>query len=318
MAPVAPLNSDPHAPKPMEIPSLRCVLAAALSLLALPAFAADERREMRWEFPGRDVAAMGITARAGTIRYFADRRDRVEIRAIRTVKARRRELARALAEDAPVALTLDDRQVSITDKWPSMAGDEKEPPEIRVDIEVHAPPGVALRTEIESGETRVEGETSVLTVRAGSGPVRLIKQVVRRGALVAVGSGTVEIDGRMGDLAVTVGNGSVRAERLDCGGAESVVIESQTGEVRAGFRSLPRTELRIQAGTGNVFLRLPGACRATATVITANGKANSEFALPRAARTAGDTGAYLAGTIGGGGVSVRVQTGSGNATLERG
>jgi len=273
---------------------------------------------MRWEFPGRDVAALGIVARTGTIRYFADRRDRVEIRAVRTVKARRRELARALAEDSPVALTLDDRQVSLVDRWPSLAGDEKEPPEIRVEIEVHAPPGVALRTEIESGETRVEGETSVLTVRAGSGPVRLVKQVVRRAALVTVGSGSVEIDGRVGDLTVALGNGTVKAERLDAGGAESVVLESQTGEVRAGFRSLPRTELRVQTGTGHVFLRLPGSCRATATVITANGKANSEFPLPRAARTAADTGAYLAGTIGGGGVSVRVQTGSGNATLERG
>jgi hypothetical protein len=297
---------------------MKTILLLGIALAATVAHAAEERREYRWQFPSRDVAGLSIQGRIGTIRVVADRKDRMEIRATRIVRTRRRELARAFAEDSPFELSLNDRQATLSDRWPAVAGDDKDTPEIRFELEIHAPPGIALSTELEQGETRVEGETSVLTIRTGSGPVRLVKQNVRRAAVVSVASGSVEVDGQFGGLTVSLGNGQLRADRIDAGAAESVVLESQTGELRAAFRSLPRTELRVQTGTGNATLKIPGSARATATVITANGKAQSEFNIPRAAKAAGDTGAYLTGTIGGGGVGIKLQTGSGNVALERG
>lgn len=293
-------------------------LLACLFLWSAGARAAEEKREYRWEFPARDVVSLMATVKIGAIRVITDRKDRVEVRATRTVRARRRELARALAEDAPIDVALQDRRVTLDDRWPTLAGDEKEPPEIRLEVEIHAPPGIGLRTGLDQGETRVEGEVSLLTVRGGSGAVRLTKQKIRRSALVALDAGSVEIEGQVADLTISIGTGTLKAEKLEAGGAESVVLQSQAGEMRASFKSLPRRELRLQTGTGHATLRIPGSARATATVITASGKASSDFPLPRAARSDGDTGGYLAGSIGGGGVSVKVQTGAGNATLERG
>jgi hypothetical protein len=295
------------------------ILTLLILLVAIgTAHAAEERREYRWQFPARDVAGISVEGKIGNIRVVADRKDRLEIRAVRIVRAKRRELVRALVEDSAFPMELRDREIRLVDRWPSLAGDEKDVPEIRFELEIHAPAGIALDTRLEQGETRIEGATSVLTVRTGSGAVRLSKQDVSRNAVVSVAAGMVEIDGRFGGLTVAVGNGQLRAERIDAGGAESVVLESSTGELRAAFRSLPRTELRVQTGTGNATLKIPGSARATATVITANGKAHSDFKIPRATSNPGDTGAYLTGTIGGGGVGVKLQTGSGNVSLERG
>lgn len=279
--------------------------------------AAEEKREYKWTFPARDVVSMMVKVRIGTIRIETDRKDRVEIRATRIVRTRRKELARALVEDSRTVVGLQDRRVTLEDLWPTIAGDEKEPPEVRLEVEIHGPPGMGLRTEIDQGETRISGETSLLTVRSGNGGVRLQKQKIRRSALIAVDSGSVEIEGQVNDLTISIGTGTLKAEKIEAGGAESVILQGQSGEMRAAFKSLPRRELRLQTGAGNVTMWIPGSARATATVITANGKASSAFSLPRAARTASDTGAYLAGSIGGGGVSVKVQTGSGNAVLER-
>jgi len=291
-----------------------------MGLLALPsvALAAEERREYRWQFPSRDVVGITVEGKIGSIRVITDRKDRLEIRAVRIVRTKRSQLARALVEDSEFPMVLRDREITLSDRWPTLSGDEKDTPDIRFELEIHAPAGIALSTRLEQGETRIEGETSLLTVRTGSGAVRLSKQVVSRSALVSVSSGNIEIDGKFGGLTVAVGNGQLRADRIEAGAAESVVLESATGELRASFKSLPRTELRVQTGTGNAILRIPGSARATATVITANGKAHSDFNIPRATSNPGDTGAYLTGTIGGGGVGVKLQTGSGNVSLERG
>lgn len=279
--------------------------------------AVEEKRELKWQFPARDVLSLFLQVRVGQIVVIADSRDTVQIRATRLVRARKREVARALLEDSQVKVDLQDRRVTLEDVLPGAGADPKEMPEVELRLEVHVPPGISLRTSLDVGETRVVGETSLLTVKAGNGPVRLQRQKIRRSGAVAVDVGSVEIDGEVGDLAVSLGSGPIRGDRLTASAAETLIFQTQVGEVRVSLRSLPRRELRLLSGNGLVVARIPGNARAVATVLSATGKARSDFALPAASRAIGETGGTLAGNIGGGGTTIRVQTGVGDAALER-
>lgn len=295
-------------------------LAVFVALLA-PARgqAAEERRDLSWDFPAQG-APVNLAVRVGDIRIFADAKDRIKVRATRVVRAADREQARRTIEETPVRVQLRDLGIVLTDIVPDRLrrGGRQDAPQVELKVEVHLPPGGAVLSKIDVGDTRVEGAVELLDLRTGNGKVRLERLKVQRSAQISVGVGDIEIAGAAGDLTVAAGTGSIRAERLEAAGTRAVGLRAKVGDITASFLSLPTVELKAIAETGTVRIAIPRRSRGEVVVTTASGTVRSDFTLGVRPKAVGDVGGTLYGPIGGGsGTRIRVQSGIGDAILSR-
>ena len=279
---------------------------------------AEEKREMPWLYPARSVQSIKLAVQVGEIRLQVNNGAKtLSMKTTRIVRAKRREIARALLDDSQELVEFGDRTVTLTDRLPSYAIDAKEEADVRLIIEITAPPGLTVSTSIIQGETNLQGDFAYITCRSESGPVRLKEQKIRKSAVVTVGTGNVEMDGTVGDLTISVNSGDIKCDRITLIDASQCTLQTQRGILKAVFTKLPKTELLCQSGSGDVTVQVPGNSKMLATVLTANGKARCAWNIPKSNRALGDTGAVYAGLVNGGGTTVQIQTAVGNATLDK-
>lgn len=304
------------------MPSLsRSLLALSLLLYATTAHATEERKEYKWEFPTLGISGISIKAFVGSIRIDSNRKDQVQIRAIRTVRAKDKNTTQLTLKDTPLTCNNEGGVLVLEDIVPEHLRRERfveDAPEVELELIVNLPPGMRLSTSLMVGETRISGEAAALTVKSGYGAVRLDNMKVKGGSVIGLDTGDLELSGTFNDLQATLKVGSVKAT-LDAVQANRVALQTQVGGIVALLRAAPKQSLSASASVGNVLLKVPGNTKGDATVSSQTGKFRSDFSLTRRPRSVGDTGGLLTGTLGRGGtVQIKVTSGVGDAILERG
>lgn len=299
-------------------------IAVLLTLLAVALGAhasVEERRELKWEFPSPGVTSFVAKAVVGSIRIETDRKNGISIRAIRTVRATDKNQLQVTLKDTPVNCQNDNGVIVLEDVIPDYLRAERftlDAPDVELELEVHLPSNLKVSTSLAVGPTQINGELESLTIKSGYGLVKLENLKVKNGTILLLETGDLDISGVVNDLQGSTKVGSIRAS-LEAGLANRVSLQTQVGSITSQFKSLPKIDLSVAASVGAVQLKVPGSLKGDATVSVQTGKATSAFNLTRRPHSVGDTGSLLTGSIGKGmGVTLKLSTGVGDASLEKG
>lgn len=213
---------------------------------------------------------------------------------------------------------------------------------ISISYEVIVPAETELRVESGSGNQRVEGIRGPLEVSAGSGDLKISEIGDRVHA--ETGSGDIEIDRVKGNVHAKTGSGSIRADEI------AGAFEADTGSGHISLQQTAPGSVRVDTGSGGMELRgVRGSLNAKAGsgTIEAEGsptgawnlhtgsgavqlKIPSDASFDLAAHTSsgsisveqphtvqGSIGRKeIRGRVGGGGVPVEVETGSGDIQIQ--
>ena len=213
---------------------------------------------------------------------------------------------------------------------------------ISISYELVVPATTELKASSGSGSQTISGISGTLEASTGSGSLKIsdIGSSVR----AHTGSGSVDIDGAKGSVYARTGSGSIHARDVaggfdgETGSGHLTLEQSAPGSVRAetGSGGLElhnvRGSLQAQAGSGSikadgeatggwtvhtgsgsVQLRLPQDASFDLNAHTGSGSIN----LSHPVTVQGTIGRKeVRGKVGGGGVPVEVQTGSGNIAID--
>jgi DUF4097 and DUF4098 domain-containing protein YvlB len=179
----------------------------------------------------------------------------------------------------------------------------------RADFTVEVPAGVLLAASSGTGDVDVSGATASVRASTGNGDVQVGPGAGEVHA--SSGNGSIQVQGARGAVRASSGNG-----RIDVAtSAGPVTASSGNGDIRVSMASLRSAgDLTFSSGNGDITLRLPSDFGAELQASTGSGSVRSDFEV----RTTGRITAHrLNGTIGRGGRSLRISTGSGSISLER-
>jgi DUF4097 and DUF4098 domain-containing protein YvlB len=213
---------------------------------------------------------------------------------------------------------------------------------ISISYDVVVPPSTELRSNTGSGNQEISGVSGSLEANTGSGSLKIssIGSSVRAHS----GSGDIEIDGTGGSVLVRTGSGSIHATGVaggfdgETGSGHLTLEQTAPGSVRAetgsGGLDLHNVHGSLQAqagsgsihadgeatggwmvhtGSGSVELRLPQNASFDLDAHTSSGSIN----LHHPVTAEGELGKKdVHGKVGGGGVPVSVQTGSGSIEIQ--
>jgi Putative adhesin len=213
---------------------------------------------------------------------------------------------------------------------------------LSISYDVVVPTSTQLRSSTGSGSQEISGISGSLEASTGSGSLKVssIGSSVRAHS----GSGNIDVDGAGGSVLVRAGSGSIHATGVaggfdgETGSGHLTLEQTAPGSVRAetgsGGLDLHNVHgsLQAQAGSGNikaegeatggwvvhtgsgsVELRLPQNASFDLDAHTGSGSIN----LSHPVTVQGSIGKKeVRGKVGGGGVPVEVQTGSGNIEIE--
>lgn len=213
---------------------------------------------------------------------------------------------------------------------------------ISISYELTVPSDTQLHSHTGSGNQRIEGIRGPIEIDSGSGDLKLstIGATVRAGA----GSGNIDISGVKGNVRAKTGSGTVRATNVAGGfegstGSGNLILEqtapgavrAETGsgdvelrgvhgslEARAGSGTVradgePTGGWTVHTGSGTVQLKFPSNASFDLVAHTGSGS----ISLDHPITVQGSIGRKeVRGKVGGGGVPVEVQTGSGNIEIQ--
>ncbi len=313
-------------------------IATLLCLQALPAAAATEGSFQR-TLPVTGPVRMDLTTGSGDVRVRAGNSNQVQIsghiRASEWFAGNVEEKIRRLEANPPIQQSGNDIRIGHIDD-----------PELRHNIsisyEVTVPAETELRVETGSGNQTVEGIRGPLEVNAGSGGLKISEIGDRVHA--ETGSGDIEIDRVKGNVHAKTGSGSIRAEEVaggfeaDSGSGHITLHQTAPGSVRvdtgsggmdlrgvrgsldakAGSGTIeaegsPTGAWNVHTGSGTVQLKIPSDAAFDLAAHTRSGSISVE--QPHAVQ--GSIGRKeIRGRVGGGGVPVEVETGSGDIQIQ--
>jgi hypothetical protein len=169
--------------------------------------------------------------------------------------------------------------------------------------------------------------SSNLTAKTSDGSIALLKLSGR--VSLETGDGSVRAEEVTGDLRVRSGDGSVTARSIDGradirtedgsvaldGRLTAVQLETGDGSARLTARSgsAMDADWEVRTGDGSVNVELPGGFNAVLDAHTGNGTVHAEGLA--ATGSAGRDKHTVRGTLGGGGKSLRLQSGDGSITV---
>lgn len=164
-----------------------------------------------------------------------------------------------------------------------------------------------LNIDTGSGGVEVVGMDGDLEVDTGSGSVR-VSDVTGDAIGIDTGSGRVEADALAARrIVIDTGSGSIRLRRSF---ARDIVLDTGSGSVEADLVT-DVDRLVVDTGSGSVTVRLPAELSARLEIDTGSGGIHTDFPV-MVTRRARDR---LHGTIGEGGGTIRIDTGSGSVRL---
>lgn len=212
---------------------------------------------------------------------------------------------------------------------------------ISISYDVTVPAETELRVESGSGNQRVEGIRGPLQVSAGSGGLNI--STIGDRVHAETGSGDIEIDRVQGNVRAKTGSGSIRADEIagafeaDTGSGHITLQQTAPGSVRvdtgsggmelhgvhgsldakAGSGTIeaegsPTGAWNLHTGSGTVQLKIPSDASFDLAAHTSSGS----ISVDQPHTVQGSIGRKeIRGKVGGGGVPVEVETGSGDIQI---
>lgn len=213
---------------------------------------------------------------------------------------------------------------------------------ISISYEVSVPPQTQLHSHTGSGSQIVDGIRDTLDVGSGSGSLQIsnIGNTVRADAgsgsisidrvqgnvRAKTGSGTIRATGVAGGFEADAGSGSIKLEQTSPGavraetGSGSIELrgvqgslEAKTGSGSIHAQGSPTGTWYLSTGSGGVRLQLPPDASFDLDAHTGSGSISTAHALNFEGSTARKD---VRGKVRGGGVPVRVETGSGGIDIQ--
>ena len=176
---------------------------------------------------------------------------------------------------------------------------------VSIDYEVTTPKGTSLEASSGSGDLRISDLGGSLRANTGSG--------------------TIEANGLSGRVALETGSGDIRAEMLS---AQDVKAQTGSGSIRlhgvngglfaeTGSGDIeidgqPGSNWKLETGSGSVTLKT-GSAKFSLDATTGSGSIHSD---PPISVHGSLERHHIMGDINGGGVTVRVETGSGDIRIQ--
>jgi DUF4097 and DUF4098 domain-containing protein YvlB len=213
---------------------------------------------------------------------------------------------------------------------------------ISISYEVTVPSTTNLHSSTGSGNQEISGIGGTVEANTGSGGMRISD--IGAGVHAQSGSGNIEVTDAKGSVYARAGSGSIRATGVAGGfdgqaGSGNVTLEqtsqgsvrAQTGSGTVELRNV-RGSLEAHAGSGNI--RADGDPTGAWTVRTGSGTVNLRFPQNASFQLDAHTGSgsinlnhavtvqgsmnrrEVHGKVGGGGVPVQVETGSGSIAID--
>ncbi len=213
---------------------------------------------------------------------------------------------------------------------------------ISISYEVTVPAATNLHSFTGSGSQDVSGIQGPVEAKTGSGSVRVSD--IGAGVRAESGSGNIDVSDAKGNVFARAGSGSIRATGIAGG------FDGQTGSGNLTFEQTSQGSVRAETGSGGLELRnVRGSLQAHAgsgniradgdpsgawTVHTGSGSVNLRFPQDASFQLDAHTGSgsinlnhpvsvqgsinrrEVHGKVGGGGVPVRVETGSGSIAID--
>jgi hypothetical protein len=218
-------------------------------------------------------------------------------------------------------------------------------PELRrnlsISYEIVVPLETQLKSHTGSGNQAVDGIRGPVDANAGSGGIKTSN--IGNTVHLETGSGDVEAEHVKGNLRARTGSGSIRgidiaggfegntgsgnvtleqtatgAVRVESGSGEMELrgvrasLEARTGSGDIAVEGDPTAAWLLHTGSGSVQLKLPSEASFDLNAHTSSGRIHSD----RPVSVQGSMGRHeIRGKVGGGGVPVEVETGSGNIEI---
>jgi DUF4097 and DUF4098 domain-containing protein YvlB len=213
---------------------------------------------------------------------------------------------------------------------------------ISISYEVVVPPATNLHSSTGSGSQDISGIAGPVDARTGSGSVHVSD--IGSGVRAESGSGSIDVSDAKGSVYARAGSGSIRAMGVAGG------FDGQTGSGNLTFEQTSQGSVRAQTGSGGLDLRnVRGSLQAHAgsgniradgdptgawTVRTGSGSVKLRFPQNASFQLDAHTGSgsidlnhpvtvqgsiqrrEVHGKVGGGGVPVQVETGSGSIAID--
>jgi hypothetical protein len=320
------------------VPSiLGCAIAALICFQALPAAGAAEgsfQRTLQVNGP----VHMELTTGSGNVQVRTGNSSEVQvtgrIRATDWFEGNVEERIKRIQSNPPIQQSGNTIRVG-----------HLEDPELRHNIsisyDVTVPAETELRVESGSGNQRVEGIRGPLQVSAGSGGLNI--SAIGDRVHAETGSGDIEIDRVQGNVRAKTGSGSIRADEIagafeaDTGSGHITLQQTAPGSVRvdtgsggvelhgvhgsldakAGSGTIeaegsPTGAWNLHTGSGTVQLKIPSDASFDLAAHTSSGS----ISVDQPHTVQGSIGRKeIRGKVGGGGVPVEVETGSGDIQI---
>ncbi|MGH9501143.1 MAG: DUF4097 family beta strand repeat-containing protein [Terriglobales bacterium] len=199
--------------------------------------------------------------------------------------------------------------------------------DISVDYEITAPPDTTVTTHSGSGDQRMEGLRSKLSLESGSGDMRL--EDISGEIQVHTGSGNVEAHEISGPFAAEAGSGDIRAEEKGKGdvrvhtGSGNIelrgvdgMLDAHSGSGDVTIQGVNSSRWEIRTSSGDVELELPSGAGFDLDASAGSGSVTVDRPVTMVMQ--GDLRRAqheIRGKVSGGGPELLVHTGSGDVSI---
>ncbi len=285
-------------------------IAAAISLLALPALAQQTVNERRAASPTGTVEVSNI---AGSVRVTGWSRAEVEVTGTLGRGTERLEFSgppeRILVKVVVPEHTHDLKGSDLTVKVP--AGCRLEAETVSADVTVEGLTGT-LDVESVSGEITVTGEPGEVEAQSVSGDIDLtVKSATMRLASV---SGSIKARGARGEVRVETVSGTATVEAA---AVDRVELETVSGTVRFAGDLSANGRLDAESVSGTVEVALPPGTSGSFRLKSFSGDIDNQFGPPARRTSEYAPGVEAEFTAGSGGARVEIETMSGSIILRK-
>ena len=274
--------------------NFRLLMASALALVAIPAFAAEASFERTLSVSGR--VELTVFTGSGNVHLSRGSGNQIHIHGhVKSNWGGSEEHVSEIAANPPIEQT--GNIVRIGSEHENLHN-------ISIDYEIQAPADSFLEAHSGSGDITDDG--------------------VGENAKLGTGSGNIHASGLHGSFSVNTGSGDITAEQTGSGdvtartGSGNIELRNLHGSLHAGTGSgdvkaegAPQGEWRLTTGSGNIEL-WPGSAGFNLDAHTGSGEVHTE----REMTVQGSFDHHhTAGRVNGGGPTVYIQTGSGDVRI---
>ena len=252
--------------------------------------------------PAPAAGIMRIDNANGRTRVLGEDRDDVEIQVRKAARAESEEQAAALVEEIRVLHREDgagalEIEVDIPGRWNRRG---------RADLDVHVPRGTRVSVTAANGRICLSGLRAAVRLHSSNGPVQ-VSDVIGD-VEIHTSNAKVHTDCTCGKLLARSSNGKIELE--DHRG--SVDAATSNGTIRCELEDLGKEGCVLVTSNGRISLTLPEDVDGDVDIRVDNGMIRSARDIVSAAR---ERTGRLKGTLGRGGVPIRLRASNGTINL---